>query len=41
MAKPRLRTDRGDTEILDGSDDRRRAERIADRLKSWKSYANS
>jgi Predicted nucleotide-binding protein containing TIR-like domain len=36
-----LRADPGDLTILDGDDDRRRAELIAERLARWKSIANS
>jgi hypothetical protein len=36
-----LRADPGDMSILDGSDDRARAELIAERLRHWKSIANS
>jgi hypothetical protein len=35
-----LRADPGDISILDGRDDRQRAELIAERLKHWKSIAN-
>jgi hypothetical protein len=35
-----LRADPGDMSILDGRDDRRRAELIAERLKDWKSITN-
>ena len=36
-----LRADPKDLSILDGSDDRRRAELIGERLKSWKSMTNA
>jgi hypothetical protein len=36
-----LRADPGDLAILDGDDDRRRAELIAERLQRWKSIASS
>jgi hypothetical protein len=36
-----LRADPEDTSILDGRDDRKRAELIAERLRHWKSMANS
>jgi len=36
-----LRADPGDMSILDGSDDRARAELIAERLRHWKSIANT
>ena len=36
-----LRADANDTSILDGRDDRRRAELIAERLKNWKSITNA
>jgi predicted nucleotide-binding protein with TIR-like domain len=36
-----LRADAEDMTILDGSDDRRRAELIAERLRHWKSIANA
>jgi hypothetical protein len=36
-----LRADPGDLSILDGPDDRQRAELIADRLKRWKSMTNA
>jgi hypothetical protein len=35
-----LRADREDLSILDGRDDRKRAELIAERLKNWKSMSN-
>lgn len=35
-----LRADPKDTDILDGRDDRRRAELVAERLKNWKSITN-
>jgi hypothetical protein len=35
------RADSEDMTILDGSDDRRRAELIADRLKNWKSITTT
>jgi hypothetical protein len=35
-----LRADSGDLSILDGRDDRQRAELIAERLKNWKSITN-
>jgi hypothetical protein len=34
-----LRADPEDLRILDGSDDRRRVELIAERLRNWKSIA--
>ncbi|MCI0416777.1 hypothetical protein L0222_28750 [bacterium] len=36
-----LRADPEDLSILDGRDDRRRAELIAERLKNWKSIMNA
>jgi len=36
-----LRADPQDVEILDGRDDRRRAELIAERLKDWKSVTKA
>src|SRR4051812_37951670 len=36
-----LRADPGDTSILDGSDDQKRADLIAERLKRWKLVANA
>jgi hypothetical protein len=36
-----LRADRDDMSILDGSDDRQRAQLIAERLKHWKSMTNA
>jgi len=36
-----LRADPGDMNILDGRDDRQRAELIAERLKRWKSITNA
>jgi hypothetical protein len=36
-----LRADPEDMTILDGNDDRRRAELIAERLTRWKSIANA
>ena len=35
------RADPGDMSVLDGEDDRRRAELIAERLKHWKSIKNA
>jgi hypothetical protein len=35
------RADPEDMSILDGDDDRRRAELIAERLRHWKSIANA
>ena len=36
-----LRADPEDLAVLDGNDDHRRAELIAERLKRWKSIANA
>jgi hypothetical protein len=36
-----LRADPGDSTILDGDDDRQRAELITERLKRWKAIASS
>jgi hypothetical protein len=36
-----LRADAADLGILDGRDDRRRAELIAERIRHWKSMANA
>jgi hypothetical protein len=41
MAGVYLRADPQDMGILDGRDDQRRAELIAERLKDWKSITNA